>query len=140
MKEKVYLPRIIDDILPNYLEAFGAVLIVGPKWCGKTTTAMRFAKSDIKMQDVEKSNDYLKLAELAPKRLLAGEPPHLIDEWQMAPVLWDAVRNEVDARGEPGQFILTGSAVPKDDGMHHTGTAKVKLAVLNKNKRELEDS
>ena len=99
MKEKVYLPRIIDDILPNYLEAFGAVLIVGPKWCGKTTTAMRFAKSDIKMQDVEKSNDYLKLAELAPKRLLAGEPPHLIDEWQMAPVLWDAVRNEVDVRG-----------------------------------------
>ena len=82
MKEKVYLPRIIDDILPNYLEAFGAVLIVGPKWCGKTTTAMRFAKSDIKMQDVEKSNDYLKLAELAPKRLLAGEPPHLIDGMQ----------------------------------------------------------
>ena len=131
MKEKVYLPRIIDDILPNYLEAFGAVLIVGPKWCGKTTTAMRFAKSDIKMQDVEKSNDYLKLAELAPKRLLAGEPPHLIDEWQMAPVLWDAVRNEVDARGEPGQFILTGSAVPKDDGMHHTGTGRIARIVMH---------
>lgn len=131
MKEKEYLPRIIDDILPNYLEAFGAVLIVGPKWCGKTTTATRFAKSSIKMQDVEKSNDYLKLAELAPKRLLAGEPPHLIDEWQMAPVLWDAVRNEVDARGEPGQFILTGSAVPKDEGMHHTGTGRFARIVMH---------
>ncbi len=120
-----YLPRITDRILEEYLEAFGAVLIVGPKWCGKTTTAEQYAASMIKLQDQKRSKQYLMMADLDPARLLQGDTPRLIDEWQMAPVLWDTIRAEVDERGEEGQFILTGSAVPVDDGMSHTGTGRV---------------
>ena len=120
-----YLPRITDKILEEYLEAFGAVLIVGPKWCGKTTTAEQYAASAIKLQDQKRSKQYLMMADLDPARLLQGGTPRLIDEWQMAPVLWDTIRAEVDERGEAGQFILTGSAVPVDDGMSHTGTGRV---------------
>ena len=91
-----YLPRIVDNILAERLEAVGAVLIAGPKWCGKTTTAEQQAKSVLKLQDPDKTQGYLKTAEVKPSLLLKGENPRPIDEWQMAPVLWDAVRNAVD--------------------------------------------
>lgn len=87
-------------------------MIEGPKWCGKTTTAEQIAKSVLYMADSEKEKQNMEMAEISPKRLLKGEVPRLIDEWQIAPKLWDAVRFEVDHRDELGQFVLTGSAVP----------------------------
>ena len=103
----------------------GAVLIQGPKWCGKTTTAEQQAKSVVYMDDPEYMDQNIELASLSPKKLLAGATPRLIDEWQLAPQLWDAARFEVDHRDEEGQFIFTGSAVPADtDKIHHTGTGR----------------
>ena len=107
MADKEYLSRIADDELALRLEAFGAVQIKGPKWCGKTTTAEQQAKSFIKLQDPDKREGYLATARTKPSILLKGETPRLIDEWQDIPILWDAVRNAVDQRGLKGQFILT---------------------------------
>lgn len=122
---KIYKKRIADDILKRKLEGKGAVLIEGPKWCGKTTTAEQVAASVLYMDDPEKKAQNVTMAELSPKRLLAGETPRLIDEWQLAPKLWDAIRFEVDHRGEMGQFVLTGSAVPADTKeIAHTGTGR----------------
>jgi predicted AAA+ superfamily ATPase len=104
---KLYLPRIADRMLDTALAASGAVLIEGPKWCGKTWTAREKSKSQLYMQDPDYTAGYLKAADTKPSLLLRGETPRLIDEWQMAPVLWDAVRFTVDERGETGQFILT---------------------------------
>lgn len=123
--EKEYLPRIADELLKQRLRVSGAVLIEGPKWCGKTRTAREISKSHLYMQDPDKRVSYLKAADTKPSLLLKGDTPKLLDEWQMAPVLWDAVRYEVDMRGTPGQFILTGSAVPKDDETFHTGTGRI---------------
>jgi len=120
-----YLPRIVDKTLKETLGCIGAVLIVGPKWCGKTTTAEKQAKSVIKMQDPDKSQGYLVTAETMPSLLLKGENPILIDEWQAAPVLWDAVRVEVDKRGEDGLFILTGSTSVDDSKIMHSGTGRI---------------
>lgn len=121
-----YLPRIYDAVLVRRLAAKGAVLVEGPKWCGKTTTCERVAASSVLMQDPRTRDESLQLADVAPLELLAGATPHLIDEWQMAPRLWDAVRFEVDRRGLPGQFILTGSAVPVDlSQVDHTGTGRI---------------
>lgn len=125
MIKNKYMPRILDSLLKEYLTIFGGVLIVGPKWCGKTTTAEQNARSVLKLQDPSTSLEYRKMAESAPAFLLKGNNPRLIDEWQTIPLLWDAVRSAIDDRGEPGQFILTGSAVPKDDGMMHTGTGRI---------------
>ena len=120
-----YKKRIVDLILQDRLEAKGAVLIRGPKWCGKTTTAVQKAASVLKMDNPETKEQNLDMARLNPLRLLKGDVPRLIDEWQLAPSLWDAVRYEVDRRGEMGQFILTGSAVPPDTrGMTHSGTGR----------------
>lgn len=122
---KKYRQRIADKVLKKKLAGKGAVLIEGPKWCGKTTTAEQMAKSTLYMADSEKSKQYLTMVEISPKQLLKGDVPRLIDEWQMAPKLWDAVRFEVDHRDELGQFILTGSAVPASyDEIHHTGTGR----------------
>jgi predicted AAA+ superfamily ATPase len=120
-----YLPRLLDKTLKETLGCIGAVLIVGPKWCGKTTTAEKQAKSVIKMQDPDKSQGYLVTAETMPSLLLKGENPRLIDEWQAAPVLWDAVRVEVDKRGEDGLFILTGSTSVDDSKIMHSGTGRI---------------
>lgn len=121
-----YLERVYDKVLGERLEAKGAVLIEGPKWCGKTTTAEHVAASAVYLQDPSARGQYLRLAQIAPGRLLEGENPRLIDEWQDAPELWDAVRFEVDRRGEPGQFILTGSTVPPDRReMSHSGTGRI---------------
>lgn len=109
-----YYPRAMDSILDFGLRASGAVLIRGPKWCGKSTTAEQKAASVVFMQDRETSAQNIELAKNAPSLLLAGPAPRLIDEWQVVPSLWDQVRFEVDKRGENGQFILTGSATPLD--------------------------
>lgn len=107
------------------MEAKGAVLIEGPKWCGKTTTAMQAAESVLRMDEPAKRETNIKLAEIEPVRLLEGKVPRLIDEWQIAPKLWDAIRYEIDCRGEEGQFILTGSAVPIDTGeITHSGAGR----------------
>ena len=128
---KKYLPRIADKLLEDRLNAKGAVLIEGPKWCGKTTTAKQMANSFISMDKPDMANQYKKMAELSPSTLLEGATPRLIDEWQIAPNLWNAVRYEVDNRDEFGQFILTGSAVPHefDDSMH-TGTGRISRMVM----------
>ena len=128
---KKYLPRIADKLLEDRLNAKGAVLIEGPKWCGKTTTAKQMANSFISMDKPDMTNQYKKMAELSPSTLLEGDTPRLIDEWQIAPNLWNAVRYEVDNRDEFGQFILTGSAVPHefDDSMH-TGTGRISRMVM----------
>ena len=123
--ERKYLSRIADKVLGEALEASGAVLIEGPKWCGKTRTAEKHAKSVLFMQDPDRTGSYLKAADTKPSLLLKGDTPRLIDEWQMAPVLWDAVRFAVDQRGKSAQFILTGSAVPPDNPSRHTGTGRI---------------
>ena len=120
-----YLKRIADGELKLRLEAFGAVQIRGPKWCGKTTTAEMQAKSVLKMQDPDSREGYLATARTKPSLLLKGETRRLIDEWQVAPVLWDAVRNAVDERRKKGQFILTGSTVINDTEIMHTGTGRI---------------
>ena len=122
---KNYRRRIADDILKRKLEGKGAVLIEGPKWCGKTTTAEQIAASVLYMDDPEKKEQNIIMSELNPKRLLKGDTPRLIDEWQLAPKLWDAIRFEVDHRRELGQFVLTGSAVPADTKeITHSGTGR----------------
>lgn len=120
-----YLSRSADILLEEKLDAFGAVLIEGPKWCGKTTTAKQQAKSVLEMQDPDMSLGYLRTAETKPSLLLAGDTPRLIDEWQDAPVLWDAVRTMVDRRVEPGQFILTGSNAIDRKKIKHSGTGRI---------------
>lgn len=123
---KNYLPRITDKLLDERLKAKGAILIEGPKWCGKTTSAKEFAKSFIAMDEPDKTKQYKQMAELNPSALLEGETPRLVDEWQLAPNLWNAVRYEVDKRDEFGQFILTGSAVPAEfDASMHSGTGRI---------------
>ena len=122
---KKYKRRIADQILTQKLAGKGAVLIEGAKWCGKTTTAEQTAKSILYMSDPEKTAQYLELADISPSRLLLGDAPRLIDEWQLAPKLWDAIRFEVDHRNDLGQFILTGSAVPPSmEEIKHTGTGR----------------
>ena len=122
---KKYKKRIADKLLEYRLEEVGAVLIEGPKWCGKTTTAEQKAKSVLYMADPDNQNNYLEMANLKIKMLLKGEKPRLIDEWQIIPQIWDAIRFEVDHQGEEGLFILTGSAVPtSSEKIHHTGTGR----------------
>lgn len=128
--ENKYLKRIADRVLQERLAASGAVLIEGPKWCGKTRTALENSKSHLFMQDPDKAVSYLKAADTKPSLLLKGDTPRLLDEWQTAPVLWDAVRFMVDQRGKPGQFILTGSAVPKDNVVQHTGTGRISRLMM----------
>lgn len=125
IRMKKYRKRIADVMLKRKLEGKGAVLIEGPKWCGKTTTAEQLAGSILYMDDPEKMEQNIAMSQLSPKRLLKGATPRLIDEWQLAPKLWDAIRFEVDHRGEPGQFILTGSAVPASTKeITHSGTGR----------------
>ena len=123
---KEYIPRISDIVLAEHLESKGAVLVEGPKWCGKTTTSKHIAASYIEMDKPDMTAQYQEMARIKPSVLLEGEVPHLIDEWQIAPNIWNAVRYEVDQRDDFGQFILTGSAVPaKLDESMHTGTGRI---------------
>lgn len=120
-----YRPRIADDLLRLKLSAMGAVLVEGAKWCGKTTTCEQQARSALYMGAPEHRKEYLQLAELDIGKLLSGEQPRLIDEWQDAPQFWDAIRFTVDHSGAEGQFILTGSAVPPEaEKISHSGTGR----------------
>lgn len=120
-----YKQRISDRILKRKVLGKGAVLIEGPKWCGKTTTAKQLAKSVLDLGDSFVLKQSAQLIELSPKTLLEGKTPRLIDEWQALPLIWDSIRSEVDKRGEPSQFILTGSSVlPEADETIHSGTGR----------------
>ncbi|MBR1514576.1 MAG: ATP-binding protein [Bacteroidales bacterium] len=124
MKAK-YKPRIADRLLARKLAGKGAVLVEGPKWCGKTTTAQQQAKSLLNLGDSEVLSQSLRMMEISPKTLLQGETPRLIDEWQTIPPLWDTIRSKVDQRGEFAQFILTGSSVlPQANETTHSGTGR----------------
>lgn len=148
-----YKKRIADQMLAEKLESAGAVLIEGPKYCGKTTLATQQAGSKLSMADPDTLSQNLALARTNISRLLAGATPRLIDEWQIAPQFWDAVRNEVDKREDDGQFILTGSAVPpkpkkdengnliEEEQIHHTGTGRIsRLKLRTMTLWESEDS
>jgi predicted AAA+ superfamily ATPase len=124
-----YLPRVIDPYLNEMLGYSGAVLIEGVKWCGKTRTAKEHAASEISL--LKKSRAYAAMAADDPSILLEGRTPHLIDEWQVVPEIWNAVKQEVDERGGvPGQFILTGSAAPPDDPMRHSGAGRISRVIM----------
>lgn len=129
MKDIIYKPRIADVILSRKLLGIGAVLIEGPKWCGKTTTAEQQANSVIYLDDPRSRKSNMQAAEIDPQLILGGANPRLLDEWQIAPKLWDAVRFDVDHRQKDGLFILTGSAVPpieeEDKKITHTGTGRI---------------
>lgn len=120
-----YKQRIADRILKRKVLGKGAVLIEGPKWCDKTTTAKQLAKSVLDLGDSSVLMQSAQLIELSPKTLLDGKTPRLIDEWQALPPIWDSIRSEVDKRGEPSQFILTSSSVlPEADATIHSGTGR----------------
>ena len=128
---KKYRSRIVDNILKKKLQGTGAILIEGPKWCGKTTTAEQLAKSVIYVDEPEKQKQYLELVEVNPRKLLEGKTPRLIDEWQLIPKIWDSIRFEVDHRENNGHFILTGSAVPTTfDKFNHTGTGRFSWVLM----------
>ncbi len=120
-----YIKRTIDQKLALYLEAFGAVMIEGPKWCGKSTTGEQFARSILRLQDIDILTKSREIAETKPSLLLRGDTPRLIDEWQTIPVIWDAVRSEVDKRRDPGQFILTGSNNVDRTEILHSGIGRI---------------
>jgi predicted AAA+ superfamily ATPase len=130
VSKKKYLSRLCDTELQLALKSAGAVLIEGAKWCGKTSTANNAAKSVVYMQDPDNTQSYQAMADTKPSLLLKGNNPRLIDEWQVAPVLWDAVRFEVDKRAERGLFILTGSAVPPENVTAHTGTGRISRMIM----------
>jgi predicted AAA+ superfamily ATPase len=117
----MYIPRIFDSVLSDALRAAGGVLIEGPRFCGKTTTAKQYANSTV---ELDKETGLRTIARTDPTLILPGDTPRLIDEWQLAPLVWNSVRHEIDNRKKKGQFILTGSAVPKDDITRHSGAGR----------------
>lgn len=128
---KEYKERIADRLLSRKLKSAGAVVIEGAKWCGKTSTASQQAKSSALFSDVTQQANYLKMVDLNASLLLEGAVPRLLDEWQIAPKLWDAVRFEVDRRQLPGQFIMTGSAVPADSSeIRHSGIGRMSWLLM----------
>ncbi len=123
--KELYRQRIIDTKVDDYLDVFGAICIEGPKWCGKTWTSSFHSRSEILVGDPDNNFQNRHLAELAPSLILEGNTPRLIDEWQEVPSIWDAVRYEVDRRGEKAQFILTGSSTPNRKGVMHSGAGRI---------------
>lgn len=125
-----YYMRIMDKVLQKELEAFGAVLINGPKWSGKTTTAKRYSKSVLNMQNPAQKKNYLETAKINPLILLQGDNPRLIDEWQIAPELWDAIRYDVDEKQRKGLYILTGSSKVDEDKISHSGVGRISRILM----------
>ncbi|MDR1690231.1 MAG: AAA family ATPase, partial [Candidatus Methanoplasma sp.] len=126
-----YMPRVLDGYIKDKLEYAGAILIEGVKWCGKTRTAKETAASTVSLQDPKSAESYKKMATTDPSIILEGKTPRLIDEWQTVPEIWNAVKYEIDERnGNPGQFILTGSAAPPDDPMRHSGAGRIARVVM----------
>ncbi len=119
-----YIPRLIDNQIERYMNVVGAILIIGPKWCGKTTTAIEHTNSMLKLQS-NKKDYYHQIAEINPSQLLKGEKPKLIDEWQITPIIWDIIRNDVDESNQKGLYILTGSTVVDNNEIMHTGTGRI---------------
>lgn len=122
---KKYIPRLIDDVLSKKLKLYGAICIKGCKWCGKSTTAKQYSQSYLELQNPVTLKNNMAIANTRPDLLLQGEKPRLIDEWQDVPVIWDAVRYDVDNTGLKAQYILTGSATPREDKPKHTGTGRI---------------
>ncbi len=127
---KKYYERILDKLLKEELEAFGAVLITGPKWSGKSTTAKKLAKTVVNLQDPLKKEDYIAMINLNPYLILEGEKPLLIDEWQEAPVLWDAIRHDVDEKNTKGLYILTGSQKVDSSKISHSGAGRISRILM----------
>lgn len=125
MEKKDYKKRVIDNKVEQFLTAFGAVCIEGPKWCGKTWTSTYHSNSEFLVGKPENNFQNRQLAEMSPSLILPGDTPRLIDEWQEVTSIWDAVRYEVDKRGKKGQFILTGSSTPKFKGIMHSGVGRI---------------
>ena len=129
-----YKARIIDKLVDLYLQTFSAVLIEGPKWCGKTWTSKHHSNSEFMLADPRGNFNNKRLALLDPTLALSGDKPRLIDEWQEVPAIWDAVRGKVDETVEKGQYILTGSATVNKDKYIHSGTGRIclfmKVAIL----------
>ena len=125
MELENYKERIIDKIIKEYLSTFGAILIEGPKWCGKTWTSMHHSKSEFLLASPKGNFNNKKIAELNPDMILDGENPRLIDEWQEVPSVWDAIRGRVDMNNTKGQFILTGSATIDKNRYIHSGTGRI---------------
>lgn len=122
-----YEPRLIDDLVERKLKSSGALVLRGPRAVGKTTTALHHAASSVRL---DQRAEWIRAAELTPEALLTGAVPRLIDEWQLAPSIWNSIRAEIDARGLPGQFILTGSAAPAEDRTRHTGAGRMARLTL----------
>lgn len=125
MLKKKYLPRVVDKEIEELMEIMGAVLIEGCKWCGKSTTGLHHAKSVIEFQNPDKKQEYDEIKNTKPSLFLNGEKPKMFDEWQMYPIVWDAVRYNVDKTGTKGQYILTGSATPNHKGILHSGAGRI---------------
>lgn len=125
-----YLPRIVDQEIKELMEIMGAVLIEGCKWCGKSTTGMHHAKSIIEFQNPDRKQEYDEIKNTKPSLFLNGEKPRMFDEWQMFPVVWDAIRTDVDHTGIKGQYILTGSAKPSEGETMHTGTGRISRVLM----------
>lgn len=125
-----YRARVIDEKINELMRSSGALLVEGPKWCGKTTTAMQHAKSMMEFQDPDRQAEYQGIADTRPSLFLDGEKPRLFDEWQRYPVVWDSVRMDVDRSGLMGQYLFTGSAKPADGATMHTGTGRITRVVM----------
>ena len=125
-----YLPRLVDKEIDELMEIMGAVLIEGPKWCGKSTTGIHHAKSVIEFQNPDRKQEYDEIKKIKPSLFLNGEKPRMFDEWQMYPVVWDCIRTDVDHTGLKGQYILTGSAKPSEGETMHTGTGRISRVLM----------
>ena len=125
-----YLPRVVDKEIEELMEIMGAVLIEGCKWCGKSTTGLHHAKSVIEFQNPDKKQEYDEIKNTKPSLFLNGEKPKMCDEWQMYPIVWDAIRTDVDHTGLKGQYILTGSAKPSEGETMHTGTGRISRVLM----------
>ncbi len=130
MKDSDYIPRLMDSVLKENLELYGAVSLEGCKWCGKSTTARQLANSSIEMQNPTTAENNKAIAKSDPSILLSGEKPRLIDEWQDTPTIWDAVRYDVDKTGLAGQYILTGSSTPKVSKPAHSGAGRIVRLIM----------